>query len=76
MIYKIRKYAKSLSFITNSILVFLISNIDFSDLLIVFGLSMLFYGLYLFIPWVAYTIIGTIIFLIGSSGYIAAMVKK
>jgi len=78
MILKLKKLTKALSYLINSTIVFLISKIDLSDICIVVGLCMLFYGLNILSPWIAYSAVGSIIFLIGISGYIMPMftVKK
>jgi len=37
----------------------------FTDLLILTGLAMIFYGLWLYQPWLAFTITGSLVLLIG-----------
>ena len=37
----------------------------FTDLLIVAGLGMLFYGLHIFSPWLAFTVVGSILIIFG-----------
>jgi hypothetical protein len=37
----------------------------FTDFLILAGLGMLFYGLHLVAPWLAYAVIGTLVLIIG-----------
>jgi len=76
MINKLKKLIKSLSYLINSTVVFLVSKIDLSDICIIVGLCMLFYGLNILSPWIACSVVGSIIFLIGISGYVASMVKK
>lgn len=46
-----------------------VSGLDVRDVLILGGLSMLFYGIYLYCPWLAFTVCGSIVFVMGVAGY-------
>lgn len=37
----------------------------FTDLLILAGLGMLFYGLHLYSPWIAFAVVGSLLILFG-----------
>jgi len=38
----------------------------FTDLLILAGIGMLFYGLHLVAPWIAFAVVGVLLFIIGA----------